>query len=91
MHVILSKMIQGLLPTSSSSSSPSSSSPGSSGESRSYCDSATRDVLVSTIQTILNRGCIVADEVHKMDNLLNVGGAVWYAEHLVRVSIFIQF
>lgn len=48
-------------------------------------ENATRDVLLSTVQTILSRGCINADEVLKMDYLLNVGGATWYAEHLVRV------
>jgi len=79
MHVILSKMVQGLLSSSTSSQLPLVT------ELRS--ENATREVLISTMRTILSRGCITADEVHKMDSLLNVGGAAWYAEHLVRVSI----
>lgn len=77
MHVILSKMVQGLLPASSESRLPIGIDLKS--------DNATRDVLLTTIRTILSRGCINADEVIKMDYLLNVGGAAWYAEHLVRV------
>ena len=81
MHVILCKMVQGIL---SSTSSPQLSS-----VTEFSTENATREKLVSTVRTILSRGCITSDEVHKMDSLLNVGGAAWYSEHLVRVSTYV--
>jgi len=78
MQVILSKMVHDLLPAASIP--------------RPYAFAfaipakmPTHDVLIETFRYVLSKGYICIDNIQKMDYLLNVGGAQWFCDHLVRV------
>ncbi|XP_064648525.1 mediator of RNA polymerase II transcription subunit 24-like [Lineus longissimus] len=77
MSIVLKRMTQDLVPAQPGKQTV---------ESQQYLknDQLAYDLLVSTLKSIFKKGCTDIKSVHTMEQLLNVGGAVWFCDCIIK-------
>ncbi len=76
MVVILNRMIQEVLPASSTRMKAVYSLP---------LTMPAQTMLSNVFKETFNKACMDLHSMHKLDNLLNITGPQWFAQQLIRV------
>ena len=76
MQIIQQRMIQGVLPRGLNRSTSCTLPP----------NRSAYQVLMETFRACFKKGCVDLKAIHMFEHLINVGGAKWFCEHIIRVS-----